>query len=81
MMIRQSDRLWPAYNSSPGTIQGVTFRSRDHRALCPLVPKVLVELPQPGRVKAEPNLKVDHVTIWRWIQRYAPERHCHGEQV
>jgi transposase-like protein len=27
---------------------------------------------------AERNLRVDHVTIWRWIQRYAPEleRRC-----
>jgi transposase-like protein len=22
---------------------------------------------------AERNLTVDHVTIWRWVQRYAPE--------
>ena len=22
---------------------------------------------------AERNLQVDHVTIWRWVQRYAPE--------
>jgi transposase, IS6 family len=22
---------------------------------------------------AERNLYVDHVTIWRWVQRYAPE--------
>ena len=21
----------------------------------------------------ERNLRVDHVTIWRWVQRYAPE--------
>jgi IS6 family transposase len=27
---------------------------------------------------AERNLSVDHVTIWRWVQRYAPElnRRC-----
>ncbi len=24
---------------------------------------------------AERNLAVDHVTIWRWVQRYAPEIH------
>ena len=30
---------------------------------------------------AERNLKVDHVTIWRWVQRYAPEldRRCRRE--
>src|SRR5437763_12833816 len=24
---------------------------------------------------AERNLAIDHVTIWRWVQRYAPELH------
>src|SRR5437763_5827411 len=24
---------------------------------------------------AERNLAVDHITIWRWVQRYAPELH------
>src|SRR5437868_5394393 len=24
-------------------------------------------------IMAERNVRVDHVTIWRWIQRYAPE--------
>src|ERR1022692_2128761 len=30
---------------------------------------------------AERNLTVDHVTIWRWVQRYAPElnRRCRPE--
>jgi len=30
---------------------------------------------------AERNLSVDHVTIWRWVQRYAPElnRRCRAE--
>src|ERR1019366_5567295 len=30
---------------------------------------------------AERNLSVDHVTIWRWVQRYAPElnRRCRSE--
>jgi len=29
----------------------------------------------------ERNLTVDHVTIWRWVQRYAPElnRRCRRE--
>jgi len=31
-------------------------------------------------IMAERNLSVDHVTIWRWVQRYAPElnRRCRG---
>ena len=24
-------------------------------------------------IKAERNLAVDHTTLWRWVQRYAPE--------
>jgi DDE domain len=29
----------------------------------------------------ERNVRVDHVTIWRWVQRYAPELHrrCRAE--
>jgi IS6 family transposase len=32
-------------------------------------------------IMAERNLTVDHVTIWRWVQRYAPElyRRCRAE--
>jgi transposase, IS6 family len=32
-------------------------------------------------IMAERNLRVDHVTIWRWVQRYAPElsRRCRPE--
>src|SRR3954451_10413238 len=32
-------------------------------------------------IMAERNLSVDHVTIWRWVQRYAPElkRRCRTE--
>jgi len=28
----------------------------------------------------ERNVRVDHVTIWRWVQRYAPEL-AKGETV
>jgi transposase-like protein len=33
------------------------------------------------RARAERNLSVDHVTIWRWVQRYALElnRRCRPE--
>jgi transposase, IS6 family len=29
----------------------------------------------------ERNVTVDHVTIWRWVQKYAPELHrrCHSD--
>ena len=29
---------------------------------------------------AERNLRVDHVTIWRWVQRYAPELNRRGRR-
>src|SRR5947209_8580558 len=34
-----------------------------------------------GTLMAERNVSVDHVTIWRWVQRYAPELHqrCRSE--
>ena len=32
-------------------------------------------------IMRERNLSVEHVTIWRWVQRYAPElnRRCRPE--
>ncbi len=32
-----------------------------------------LSLRQLEEIMAERNLSVDHVTIWRWVQRYAPE--------
>src|SRR3954454_1189589 len=40
-----------------------------------------LSLRQLEEIMAERNLQVDHVTIWRWVQRYAPEleRRCRRE--
>jgi transposase-like protein len=40
-----------------------------------------LSLRQVEEIMAERNLSVDHVTIWRWVQRYAPElnRRCRPE--
>src|SRR5437764_13614989 len=40
-----------------------------------------LSLRQLQEIMAERNLSVDHVTIWRWVQRYAPElkRRCRPE--
>jgi IS6 family transposase len=40
-----------------------------------------LSLRNPGEIMAERNLSVDHVAIWRWVQRYAPElnRRCRPE--
>jgi transposase-like protein len=37
-----------------------------------------LSLRQVEQIMAARNLSVDHVTIWRWVQRYAPElnRRC-----
>ena len=33
---------------------------------------ILTQLPRPGGDDGGARLSVDHVTIWRWVQRYAP---------
>ena len=40
-----------------------------------------LSLRQLEEIMAERHLSVDHVTIWRWVQRYAPElnRRCRPE--
>src|SRR5881227_3778338 len=40
-----------------------------------------LSLRQMEEIMAERNVAVDHVTIWRWVQRYAPElnRRCRPE--
>src|SRR6478735_9395505 len=40
-----------------------------------------LSLRQLEEIMADRNLSVDHVTIWRWVQRYAPElnRRCRPE--
>src|SRR3954453_12616283 len=42
-----------------------------------------LSLRQLQEIMAERNLSVDHVTIWRWVQRYSPElnRLCHPESI
>jgi transposase-like protein len=46
-----------------------------------MVPAVSAELRQLEKIMSERNLNVDHVTMWRWVQRYAPElnRRCRSE--
>jgi transposase-like protein len=38
-----------------------------------LVSEVSAGFQQLREMMAERDLSVDHVTIWRWVQRYAPE--------
>ena len=62
-------------------VQSATFRGRDHYPVHPLVPAVSADFRGLEEILAERNLSVDHVTIWRWVQRYAPElnRRCRPE--
>ena len=38
-----------------------------------MVPAFFTVVPGRGGVLAERGLHADHVTVWRWVQRYAPE--------
>jgi IS6 family transposase len=63
------------------SVQGTAFRTRDHHAVRATVSPVFTELSNLEELMAERNLALDHVTIWRWVQRYAPEldRRCRRE--
>src|SRR5205085_1128943 len=52
------------------------IRCRDYRHLCAVVPEVVTELADVEELTAERGLSVDHTTVWRWTQRYAPEVEC-----
>jgi transposase-like protein len=64
-----------------GAVQGTTFRSRDYRPLRSVVPTFGLSFRNLKEMMTERNLSVDHVTIWRWVQRDAPEmnRRCRPE--
>jgi len=49
-----------------------TLRRCDLPAVRPVVPAILLSYRDLKEIMAERNLSVDHVTIWRWVQRYAP---------
>jgi transposase-like protein len=62
-------------------VQGATFRSPDHHLVCSPVSSIALSLRNLEEIMAERNVHLDHVTIWRWIQDYAPElsRRCRRE--
>jgi hypothetical protein len=89
-------QLWPVWKSVPferltrpyvhgeeetSVVQGAAFRSRDHHFVRSLVSSVCAQPPRLEELMAERNLQVHHVTIWRWVQRYAPElsKRCRRE--
>ena len=58
---------------SAGTCRRQALRRGGRRPLHPLVPAVFSWLSRSGRTEGERGLSVDHTTVWRWVQRYAPE--------
>jgi IS6 family transposase len=50
-----------------------SLSGRDYFTLRPLVPPLFTELPGSRGDEAERGLHVDHTTIYRWVQYYAPE--------
>jgi hypothetical protein len=56
-------------------LQVAPFRRPYHPAVRALVSALLPQLSGSGReeMMAERELKVDHTTIYRWVQKYAPE--------
>ncbi|EFH79990.1 hypothetical protein Krac_0525 [Ktedonobacter racemifer DSM 44963] len=55
------------------SLQMAPLRNIDHSVVRALVFKVRFQLPRSGRDDARAGLLVDHSTIYRWVQRYAPE--------
>src|SRR4051794_40231291 len=53
-------------------VRGVPVPARGDRAGGALVPAVRVVLPRRGGAFAERGVVVDHVTIYRWVQRFTP---------
>src|SRR5215468_3689261 len=54
------------------TVPQAAFRRRNPPPLCSLVLRSSLTYRDLEEIMAERSLSVDHVTIWRWVQRYAP---------
>jgi transposase, IS6 family len=64
---------WSYAKESVWTLPGKALRRRD-RSLRSLVPPFLSQLfRELEELMTERGLSVDHTTVWRWVQRYAPE--------
>jgi hypothetical protein len=63
------------YGRTPATgdLQVAAFLARGYSLCCPLVPSLLAFISGCPGTAIERGLKIDHTTIWRWVQRYAPE--------
>jgi hypothetical protein len=63
-----------SFTYEPGKpIQVASFRSRHHFMVRALVLAVCLSYRDLEEIMWERGLQVDHTTIYRWVQRYAPE--------
>ena len=56
----------------PLSLRGLPLPTRRHRAVGALVPALRPVLPRCRRAAHRASVEVDHVTIYRWVQRFAP---------
>src|SRR5208282_5472466 len=63
----------PALAFGFGSIQVAAIRTRGHPAGGWLYLRFSLSYRDVEELLAERGLSVDHVTVWRWVQRYAPE--------
>jgi hypothetical protein len=60
-------------SGSSSVFAGFRFPPEGDLGRGPLVPAVWTALPDAGELLAERGVTVDHVTIYRWVQRFTPE--------
>ena len=60
-------------SAAAGDLQVAALRSRDHSVCRPLVSSILLSYREVEELLVERGLEIDHTTVWRWVQRYAPE--------
>jgi hypothetical protein len=65
----QPDTVWAWATAIPKA----PVRLSHHRHGRALVSAVLAQSARYRRAEAERGLSVDHTTVWRWVQAYAPE--------
>jgi DDE domain len=70
------DEITPASacpTSAPVSLLRVPVPARGHHPGGPLVPALRPLLPDVEELLAERGVEVDHVSVYRWVQRFAPE--------
>ena len=63
----------PAHDFGFGSFQVAAIRTGGHPAAVGWYLRFSLSYRDVEELVAERGLSVDHVTVWRWVQRYAPE--------